>query len=108
MVLEITSDNFDKEVSSSDLPVIIDFFAEWCSPCQMMKPVFESLNKDYSKKLKFAKVDTETSPEIAEKYEISGIPCLIILNKGEEVDRIVGYKTESELKKSIDLVLNKI
>jgi thioredoxin len=105
MVLEITEDNFNKEVEKSKIPVIIDFFADWCSPCQMMKPVFESASLGYKDKLKFAKVNTEIYPELAQRFDISGIPCFIIVKNGEEIDRIIGYKPEAELKKAIDSIL---
>ena len=108
MVTEITSDNFDKEVEKSKTPVIADFFADWCGPCQMLKPVFEKVSKDYEKKLKFVKVNTENNQELAQKYDVSGIPCLIIINKGKEVDRIVGFMPEVPLKKEIDKILSKI
>lgn len=108
MSIEITEENFEKEVEKSDIPVIIDFFADWCGPCQMMKPVFEKLSEGYKGKLKFGKVNTEISPEIAQKYGIQGIPCLIIVKKGKEVDRIVGFSNESMLKQKIDSILNEM
>jgi thioredoxin len=108
MVIEINQDNFEKEVVKSKIPVIIDFFADWCGPCQMMKPVFEKISGDYNQTLKFAKVNTENNSELAVKFEVQGIPCLIITKSGEEVDRIVGFRDESSLRQKIDKVLKEL
>lgn len=108
MVLHITKDNFEKEIKQSKTPVIVDFWAEWCGPCKMMGPVFEEISKDYAGKLKFVKVDTDKEHDVAENFDISGIPTLIVLNKGEEVDRIVGFAPKPMLKQKIDEILRKI
>ena len=108
MVTQINDESFKKEVVESKTPVIIDFFADWCGPCQMLKPIFEKVSESYKGKLKFVKSNTDESPETAGKFEISGIPCLIITNKGKEVDRIVGFMNETSLKKEIDRILEKI
>jgi thioredoxin 1 len=108
MVTEINSENFEKIVEKSNIPVIIDFFADWCGPCQMMKPVFEKLSNNYEGKLKFVKLNTEISPEIAQKYGIQGIPCLVVLKNGKEVGRIVGFANESILKQKIEGIMNSV
>ena len=106
MVIEINDENFSEEIEKSKTMVIIDFFADWCGPCQMMKPVFEKLSTNYKDKLKFVKVNTDISPEIAQRYEIQGIPCLVIVKNSKEVDRIVGFNSELILKKKIDDILS--
>lgn len=108
MVTKLNKDNFQQEVVNSDVPVIIDFYADWCGPCQMMAPVFEEVSKDYEGRLNFVKLNTEENPKVADQFGIKGIPCLIIVNKGEEVDRIVGFNAKDQLKAKIDSILAKI
>ena len=108
MVIHVNEDNFKDEVGKSKIPVIIDFWAPWCGPCQMMGPVFESLSKGYDKKLKFVKVNTDENQELSEKFGIQGIPCLVIVNNGEELDRLTGYMSEGHLKQKIDDILEGI
>ncbi|MFH1072181.1 MAG: thioredoxin, partial [Nanoarchaeota archaeon] len=107
-VTHITADNFGKEVKEVKLPCIVDFWAEWCSPCRMMAPVFEKLSNEYEGKLKFCKVDTESEQDLAQAFDITGIPCLIVMKHGTEVDRIVGFAPEPVMKAKIDAVLAKI
>jgi thioredoxin 1 len=108
MVVHVTQETFDKEVLQSKTPVIIDFWASWCGPCQMMGPVFEELSKEYQGKLKFVKISTEEHPDLAGSFNIRGIPSLSIINGKEEVNRLVGYMPKDELKKKIDATLAKI
>jgi thioredoxin 1 len=108
MVLELKDSTWDKEVKESEVPVIVDFWATWCGPCKMMAPVFDEISKDYDSKLKFTKLSTEDFPDLAGQNMISGIPCLVIYNKGEEVDRIVGFNPKPALKEKIDAILKKI
>jgi thioredoxin 1 len=108
MVLELKDSTWDSEVKQSDIPVIVDFWASWCGPCKMMAPVFEEISKDYDGKLKFTKLSTEHFPDLAGQNMITGIPCLVIYNKGEEVDRIVGFNPKPALKEKIDAILKKI
>ncbi|MBD3304516.1 thioredoxin [Candidatus Woesearchaeota archaeon] len=105
---EITKENFDKEVKQSDTPVIVDFWASWCGPCMAMAPIFEETSKDYKGKLQFAKVNVEKNQDLAGEFSVRGIPCLIVFNKGEEVDRIVGSMEKDALKEKIDAILEKI
>ena len=108
MILQLTNENFDKEVKQSDIPVIIDFWASWCGPCQMMGPVFEEMSGDYEGKLKFTKLSTENFPQLAGEYGIQSIPCLIITKEGKEVDRIVGFAPAPVMKQKIDAILSQL
>ena len=107
-LVEITKENFEDEVKNSKVPVIIDFWASWCMPCKMMAPVFESLALKYDGRLKFAKLNTDKVPEIASEFSIQGIPALLIVKQGTEIDRIVGAMPEDVLKQKIDLTLEKL
>jgi thioredoxin 1 len=104
-VIHLDKKNFKKEVIESRTPVIVDFWASWCMPCQMMAPVFEQLSGEYAGKLKFAKLSTEEEQEIAIENKISSIPCLVVFKGGKEVERIVGFSQKNALKGRIDKIL---
>jgi thioredoxin 1 len=105
MTINVTSSNFEKEVVKSEIPVIIDFWASWCGPCQMMGPVFEDLSKDFDGKLKFAKVNVEEEESLPAQFGVSGIPCLIVTKKGKEIDRIVGFAPKEVLREKIKEII---
>jgi len=107
-VTQLNLNNFESEVVNAELPVIIDFFADWCSPCQMMKPVFENLSSEYEGKLNFLKLDTQEEEGLAMKFGIQGIPALILIKDGKEIGRIVGYMGEDQLRSKIDEILMKV
>ncbi len=100
----VADTEFQAEVLDSEQPVIVDFWAEWCGPCKMMAPVFEKLADEYSGKVKFVKVDTDANKEYATQFGVRGIPTLLFVKGGSEVDRIVGYVPESRIKSSLDKV----
>jgi len=89
-VVQVTDSNFDQEVLKSSVPVLVDFWAEWCGPCRMVAPVVEELAKQYQGKVKVAKVDVDQNQRIATQYSIRSIPSLYVFKGGKVVDQIVG------------------
>jgi len=104
-ITHIDINSFDKEVRNSAQPVLVDFYADWCGPCKMLAPAFEELSSDYGNKLKFVKLDTDHAQALAMEFNVTGIPCLIMISKGKEVGRIVGYMPKPMLKAKIDALL---
>ncbi|MDP3881916.1 MAG: thioredoxin [Nanoarchaeota archaeon] len=103
--MQITSKEYGKEVEKSDIPVVIDFYADWCMPCRMMAPIFDKLSTQYKGRVKFVKVDVDSDPSLAGKFEVMGIPTLVLIDKGKERGRIVGFATENVLKEKINEVI---
>lgn len=95
-------DNFQKAVLQSRLPVIVDFWAEWCAPCLAAAPILEELAKEYDGKISFAKVNVEDNSSLAARYGIAAIPIMIIFKDSQPVQQIIGYKPKRELKKILD------
>jgi len=86
----ITSANFESEVTNSEVPVLIDFWAEWCMPCKMVAPVLEEISEEYDGKLKIGKLDVDSEGELAMKFSVQSIPTLMLFKNGQEVARKVG------------------
>jgi thioredoxin 1 len=103
--IAFSDSNFDSEVLSSDKPVLVDFWAEWCGPCRKIGPVVEELSDEYNGKAKIGKVNVDENPEISMKYGIRSIPALLIFKNGEVVDQIIGAVPKSVLKKQLDAQL---
>ncbi len=95
--MKITSENFEKEVLNSEVPVLVDFFATWCGPCKMMSPVVEELAKEMEGKAKVYKVNTDEEQNLAIKYGIMSIPTFIVFKNGEPVGKAIGMRDKEEL-----------
>ncbi len=98
----LSEDNFDDEVLKSDIPVLVDFWAEWCGPCKTIGPVIKELAKEYSGRVKVGKVNVDQNQGLAEKYGIRGIPTLILINNGKITEQLAGAQSRESLKKMID------
>lgn len=102
MEYKFTSGNFEEEVLASDIPVFVDFYADWCGPCKMMAPVVEKLAEKYDGKLKVGKCNVDEENEIAGKYRIMSIPTMMIFVNGEAKETIVGAVSQAELENLIE------
>ena len=96
-IVHATDATFDEEVLNSDLPVLVDFWAEWCGPCKMIAPVLDEIAGEYAGKLKIAKVDVDANPDIPQKFGIRGIPTLIVFKGGNAEATKVGALSKSQL-----------
>ena len=96
-VAHVTDKNFESEVLKSNLPVLVDFWAEWCGPCRMISPIVEEIAKDLQGKLKVAKVNVDEAQELAAQFNIMSIPTLLIFKKGQPVEQMVGAMSKDNL-----------
>lgn len=99
---EFTDQNFETEVLKATQPVLVDFWAEWCQPCQRLAPTIEKLARDYAGKVKVGKVDTDSNRDIALKYQINAIPTVILFRNGQVANKFVGLRAERDFKAALD------
>lgn len=100
--IQLTDETFDKDVVQAGEPVLVDFWAPWCGPCRMLAPVIEELAKEYTGKVKVAKINTDEHPNAASRYKISAIPTLLFFKGGKVVEQLVGVHSKAEIKKTLD------
>jgi thioredoxin 1 len=104
-IQQVSDDAFDSEVLKSDLPVLIDFWAPWCGPCNAIAPVVEELAKEYDGRLKVVKMNVDDNPQTPSRYNVRGIPNLILFKGGQVKDQIVGAVPKAQLVKAITQVV---
>jgi len=96
-VIVVNENNFEEEVLKSDKPVILDFYATWCGPCQMMSPIIDEIAKENEGKIKVGKIDTDENSSLAEEYDIMSIPTILIVKGGEVTSRFIGVTSKDKI-----------
>jgi thioredoxin 1 len=104
-LLEVTDENFDAEIVNSDIPAVVDFWAEWCGPCRMVGPVVKELADDYKGKIKVAKMDVDRNRQTPARFGIRNIPTLILFKGGEVAQTIVGAQPKSAIEEELKKLL---
>jgi len=103
-IVNLTQENFAKEVLQSTTPVLVDFWAEWCGPCKMIAPILDELAEEYDGRIKIGKVNIDDQQALAAEYSIHSIPTLLLFHQGQVADQIVGLRSKRDLKASFDRV----
>ncbi len=97
MAIKQGFNSFEEMLAGSDVPVLVDFYASWCGPCQMMAPILEQVNAQLKPKLRVVKIDTDKYPQLASQYQIHALPTLVLFKEGKPVDRIEGVVQAPQL-----------
>ncbi len=105
MSLAFTDSNFETEVLNSNVPVLVDFYADWCGPCKMMAPVIDELSKEYEGRAKIGKLNVDQNGVTAQKYRVMSIPTLLLIKNGQVIDTIVGAVPKQHLEQKIKSAL---
>ncbi|HEX2933953.1 MAG TPA: thioredoxin [Bacteroidales bacterium] len=105
MAIEVTDANFEKEVLQSNIPVIVDFWAEWCGPCRMVAPIVKEMSGEFEGRAKVAKMDVDSNPDIPVKYGIRNIPTILFFKNGQIVDKQVGAVPKNVLVSKLEAIL---
>ena len=96
-VSHLTAATFDEEIASSAVPIVVDFWAEWCGPCKMIAPALEEIAAEHDGKIKIAKVNVDEHPDLARRFDVMSIPTLLVFNDGEPTQRLIGAKGKAQL-----------
>ncbi len=103
MIKHISEEEFNSEVISSNIPVLVDFSAGWCGPCRTIAPVVDKMAEEFDNRVKIVKIDIDESPQLAQQYEIRGVPTFVFLKNGKEMERVVGVSlNESQFREKLE------
>ena len=97
LILHVTDNSFEQDVLKADLPVLVDYWAEWCGPCKMVAPILDEIASAHSGKLKVAKLNVDDNPRTAQRFQVMSIPTLLLFKNGETQARIVGARSKSQI-----------
>ena len=101
-IIKLMDDNFEKEIIKSNIPTVVDFWAEWCKPCQAMMPIIDEIANEFNGKIKIAKINVDENNKIATNFMVMNIPTLIFFKKGEESDRLSGTVSKKKILEKIN------
>ena len=105
MEYKFTADNFQTEVIEASIPVLVDFYADWCGPCKMMGPIVKALAEKYDGKVKVGKINVDDQPGLAQKYRVMSIPTFVLFKDGQDVGTFVGGMSQKDLEAKLEVVL---
>lgn len=97
MITELNDESFERNIVAANLPVVVDFYAPWCGPCKMITPLLDKLAEHYAGRLQFFKVNVDEAPELGLRFDITGVPTLLLIDQSAERDRLVGFPSPREL-----------
>jgi len=103
---ELNEATFDEEITTSPLPVVVEFWAEWCPPCKLIAPILDSIAADYSGQLRVFKVNSDQRPELSRRYEVMSVPTILVFDQGELRMRMVGARSRARLLQELSVVIN--
>ena len=103
-IVNLTLENFDQEVLKSSVPILVDFWAEWCGPCKMLAPILDELAQEYEGRVRIGKLNIDDHQDLAVRYGIRSIPTLLLFQNGEVADQMVGLRSKNDLKERFDRV----
>ncbi|MGA2302936.1 MAG: thioredoxin [Acidimicrobiales bacterium] len=105
-VLELTDATFDEEITASPIPVLVEFWAQWCPPCRLIAPILDSIAAEYADRLRVCKVNSDERPELAQRYGVMSVPTILVFSQGELSQRMVGARSRSRLLEELAELLN--